>query len=92
MPLEPAAPRYSYVYAVALDQAGRRADALKVLDDVLQRHPYNTEALSAGAAWAMQRGDTQAALGYLMTLHALRPNDREIDQEIEQLRRTPPRR
>jgi cytochrome c-type biogenesis protein CcmH/NrfG len=58
-----------------------------MLDDVLQRHPYNVEALSAGAAWAMQRGESQAALGYLMTLRALRPDDRTIDQQIERLQR-----
>jgi tetratricopeptide (TPR) repeat protein len=87
--LAPATPRYGYVYAVALEQSGRRADALKMLNSVLQRHPYDADALSAGAAWAMQRGETQAALGYLMTLRALRPDDRAINQQIERLQRAP---
>ena len=60
---------------------------MQTLDAMLARHPYDVDALSAGASWAMQRGETQAALGYLMTLHALRPDDRSINQQIERLRR-----
>jgi len=35
----------------------------------------------------MQRGERQTALGYLMTLRALRPGDPALDQQIERLRR-----
>jgi len=48
---------------------------------------YDIDALSAGAAWAVQRGETQTALGYLMTLRALRPADPALDRQIERLRR-----
>jgi predicted CXXCH cytochrome family protein len=85
--LEPQSARYGYVYAVALEQTGRRDDAVRVLDAVLTHHPYDIDALSAGAAWAVQRGETQTALGYLMTLRALRPADPALDQQIERLRR-----
>ena len=90
--LEPDAARYGYVYAVALDQARRKPEALRTLDDVLKRHPYDASALEAAAAWAAQRGETQVALGYLMTLRAVRAGDPAIDQQIEYLRRQPTRR
>ena len=84
--LEPGSARYGYVYAVALDRAGRPQDAVRALDAVLARHPYDADALEAAAAWAMQRGERQTALGYLMTLRALRPGDPALDQQIERLR------
>ncbi|MBS0521578.1 MAG: HEAT repeat domain-containing protein [Proteobacteria bacterium] len=89
--LEPDSARYGYVYAVALQQSGRGAEAERLLDGVLARHPYDIDALSAAAIWAIQRGDTRTALNHLMTLRALRPDDRTIAQEIERLRRLPPR-
>lgn len=90
--LEPGSARYGYVHAVALDQAGRRGDAVKVLDTVLAGHPYEVDALTAQAIWAMQGSDPQTALGYLMTLHALRPDDRTIEAAIQRLQQAPPRR
>jgi tetratricopeptide (TPR) repeat protein len=62
------------------------------LDAVLRRHPYDVSALEAGASWAAQRGETQTALGYLMTLRALRPGNRAIEQQIDLLRQQPLRR
>ncbi|WP_170921126.1 cytochrome c3 family protein [Enhydrobacter aerosaccus] len=88
--LEPDAARFGYVYAVALQQAGREAEAVQRLDDVLARHPYDVEALSAQAIWAIRRGDTRTALDRLTTLQALRPADRTIGQEIDRLRHLPP--
>ena len=89
--LEPDSARFGYVYAVALDQARRKPEALRQLDDVLRRHPYDAATLEA-AAWAAQRGEAQTALGYLMTLRALRPGDPNLDQQIDYLRRQPSRR
>jgi Flp pilus assembly protein TadD len=89
--LESAAARFGYVYAVALEQAGRRADALRVLDAVLERHPYDVDSLSAAAIWALRRNDAAAGLGYLERLQTLRPDDANINREIERLRRTMPR-
>ena len=90
--LEPGSARFGYVYAVALDQMDRRADAAGMIDGVLKRHPHDVDSLSAAAIWAMQRGETQTALGYLMTLRALRPDDAVIGREIERLQRAPSRR
>jgi predicted CXXCH cytochrome family protein len=90
--LEPDSARYGYVYAVALAQTGRGPEAVQALDAVLKRHPYDVDALSAAAGWAMQRGDRQAALGHLMTLRALRPDDGTIRQELDRLQRMPQQR
>ena len=90
--LEPDSARFGYVYAVALEQTGSRPEAVRALDAVLARHPYDADALSAAAGWAIQRGEPQTALGYLMTLRALRPDDPTLQREIERLRQPPPPR
>lgn len=91
--LTPDSARYGYVLAVALEQTGQRTEATRTLDEVLKRHPYDPDALSVAAGWALQRGDRQAALNALMTLRSLRPDDRAIQQEIDRLQRPqPPRR
>lgn len=83
--LDPAMPRYAYVYAIALDQSGRAEEARTVLDGLLARHPYDTDALVAGLNWAMRRNDRKAALGYLTTLREVRPDDRDVQRMIDRL-------
>lgn len=91
--LEPNTARYGYVYAVALDQTGRRPEAVRILGALLSSHPYDVDALTAAATWAIQEGESQTALGYLITLRGLRPGDSSIDQEINRLqRKVTPRR
>lgn len=90
--LEPDNARFGYVLSVALDQTGNRAGALRTLGAVLARHPNDPDSLSAGAAWALQRGETTTALGYLTTLRALRPDDTSLQREIDRLRQAPARR
>jgi tetratricopeptide (TPR) repeat protein len=45
--LDPATARYAYVYAIALHDGGARAQALRVLEDALKRHPDDSEILAA---------------------------------------------
>jgi predicted CXXCH cytochrome family protein len=45
--LGPENARFGYVYAVALNSAGRTREALAELDKVLKRHPYDRESLLA---------------------------------------------
>ena len=87
--LEPTSARYGYVYAVALQSAGRPQEASRVADEVLGRSPYDADTLIAAATWANQRGDVAATLRYLTTLRLVRPDDRAIGAEIERLRRAP---
>jgi len=85
--LEPDNARYGFVHAVALEQTGHQPAAVQALDAVLKHHPYDPDALSAAAGWALRDGDRQAALGHLMTLRALRPDDPAVQQGIDRLQR-----
>ena len=67
----PANPRYGYVYAVALHSQGRRPEALRTLESVLVRHPYDRDSLSALAAYYREAGDVRHALRYAERLEAL---------------------
>ena len=42
--LDPERPRYAYVYAVGLHSAGRKAEAVVVLKEILARHPDDRES------------------------------------------------
>ena len=68
-------PRYSYVYAVALHDAGRKAEAEGVLDEVLRRRPYDRDALSAQVSFHRERGDLPGARRYYIRLQVLEPSD-----------------
>jgi predicted CXXCH cytochrome family protein len=54
--LAPTSARYGYVYAVALHDAGRPAQALDVLDRVLAQHPHDRDARAARIAYAREQG------------------------------------
>ena len=49
-------PRYGYVLAVALDSSGARASAMRTLTEVLERHPWHRDSLSAAVFWQQQEG------------------------------------
>jgi predicted Zn-dependent protease len=50
--LAPDDARFAYVYAVGLNAAGRRADALQELERALERHPDDRELRAARAEFA----------------------------------------
>ncbi|SHE71731.1 Tfp pilus assembly protein PilF [Microbulbifer donghaiensis] len=56
--------RYIYVYAIALNTAGKSADALSELERGLQRFPGNREILSALVSINRESGNKQAAEKY----------------------------
>ena len=88
---ETAPPRYVYVYAVALADAGNIAAARDVLGEALQRHPADRELLFGAATFAREAGDLDMALGYARMLLDLNPRDQgasQLLQEIEMLRRS----
>lgn len=66
-------PRYGYVYAVALHDAGRRQEALRELEGVLRRRPYDRESLAALVAFYREAKDDGRALAYAKRLAALGP-------------------
>ena len=73
--LAPDSPRYSYVYAIALNSAGRATDALRVLADSQRRHPADRDTLLALVDLLQKRGDRTGALGYARQLAELYPGD-----------------
>jgi Flp pilus assembly protein TadD len=85
--LEPERARYEYVYAVALNSAGRRSEALTVLKESLARHPGDRDTLQALVAFSRDAGDFAAALDYGQRLAHLMPGDVSLDALINNLRR-----
>ncbi len=76
--LEPAQARYAYVYAVALEGAGRSADARSVLENALAAQPSNIELLSALLQNALRAKETRQALTIAERLRILLPDDPSI--------------
>jgi tetratricopeptide (TPR) repeat protein len=56
-------PRYGYVYAVALHDAGRRGESLRELENVLRRRPDDGPTLQALASFSAETSDGPRAAG-----------------------------
>jgi len=78
--------RYAYVYAEALDSAGRRGDAMQVLKDNLARHPGDRDSLSALIGFSRDAGDNETALSYAEQLAKIEPNNAKLRNLIDALR------
>jgi tetratricopeptide (TPR) repeat protein len=85
--LAPENAHFEYVYAVAVASAGDRPGALKILDDLLKRHPYDREALFAAAGFAQDLGRSEEAIGYATRLAELEPDDPNVQRFLSELRR-----
>jgi len=83
--LAPDDARFAYVYAVAQNDAGQRADALKVLDAALKRHPNDRDVLSGLAYFNAQAGNRDQALLFVKKLRELDPENPEYAQMARQL-------
>ena len=83
--LEPGNARFAYVYAVALNDGGQKAEALRVLDTALKRHPYDRHLLSGLAYFSAQSGKRELALAYLKQLSDLDPENAEYAQMAKQI-------
>ena len=83
--LEPAATRYGYVYAIALNSTGQGAQAVEVLEGVLQAAPENTDVLVALATINRDLGRTGAALAWAERLLLLRPDDPGVRELVDSL-------
>ncbi len=84
--LEPAQPRYAYVYGVALQSSGQADEARRVLAAALLASPSNVEILTALLQDALKSRDLKGALSYAERLRILRPDDASLAQFIERLR------
>ena len=82
-------PRYAYVYAVALNSAGRTDDAIKALEASHARHPADRDTLFALVTINRDAGRTAAALAWADRLAAIDPSAQPL---VDQLRQTAPSR
>jgi tetratricopeptide (TPR) repeat protein len=67
-------PRHTYIYAVALHDAGRRAEAIQVLESAARR-TGDRDVLLALAAFKRAAGDPASAARYLARLAEINPDD-----------------
>ena len=84
--LAPDNPRYAYVYAIALDSAGKHDAALLVLGEAYRRHPYDREVLLGLASILRDRGRAKEATRYAEELVALMPESAEAKRLLEEIR------
>ena len=75
----PAQSRYAYLYAVALHDAGRRQDAIRLLSESAKREG-NREVLLALATYRGESGDTEGANQALRALASINPDDPALAQ------------
>ena len=83
--LAPDQPRYAYGYAVALHHAGRRAEAERVLEGALVRHPYDRDILFALATYERAAGDVMGAARRANLLVELEPDNPELRRFAQEL-------
>ena len=68
---DPDSARYSYVYAVALNDAGQTDQAIAVLRRSLELHPYDRDSLSALAIFLQKAGKSSDAAAVTRRLEQL---------------------
>jgi tetratricopeptide (TPR) repeat protein len=85
--LGPQNPRFAYVYGVALADSGRPSEAITVLLENLERHPYDRDSLIAVSVYERQAGDVEAAAAHAELLLSLEPDDASIRDFVAQIRR-----
>lgn len=83
--IAPDVARYGTVHALALDAAGRREDADRVLTSVIARHPFDRDALSLLVRYRMDRHDRAGALVYARRLAALEPSNAQLQVLVQRL-------
>ena len=83
--IEPSNARYVYVYAVALNDAGRSRAAIELLESSLKTHPYDRDSLSALISFLEQAGDRAKALTYAQRLYQLEPDNPEVRRMLKEL-------
>ncbi len=78
--------RYSYVYAVALHDAGRKGEAMSALERSLKRHPFDRDTLLGLATYSFEAGNAKAARQHAAQLLAIQPGDPEVRALVERLK------
>jgi Flp pilus assembly protein TadD len=84
--IDPGSARYGYVYAIALNSAGRVPDALAVLKRTSESNPRDRDTLAALIGIARDSGDIATALTYAERMAAAFPDDRKIEALVQALK------
>jgi tetratricopeptide (TPR) repeat protein len=87
--LAPTSARYAYVYAIAMDSAGRRPAAIERLRANAVAHPADRDTLLALVDLLRESGNRPAALRYARDLSELLPGDPTVATLIESLQPGP---
>ncbi len=77
--------RYAYVYAIALNDAGKTSAAIETLESSLKAHPYDADSLTAIANFLEQSGDPANALTYAKRLDDLEPGNPQVQRMLKKL-------
>ncbi len=83
--LEPNEPRFAYVEAVALHDTGDAPRAIEVLKSLLNRRPYDRDALVALVTYEMESGDLISAASRARLLSRLEPESEDIRQLLGEI-------
>ncbi len=83
--LQPDNARYGYVYAVALNDSGEPGKAVKLLEQVNARHPYDRDVLIALVTFHKAMGNTKAATRFASKLVDMDPRYGSAEQLMRQL-------
>jgi predicted CXXCH cytochrome family protein len=78
-----AQPRFSYVYAIALESMGRINDAIGVLEDANQRWPNQYDLLLAQVMFMEKSGNTEDIYRYISALTAIAPGSPEVKSLVQ---------
>jgi len=81
----PDAPRYAYVYGVALHETGDTRRALDVLKRAHERHPADREILVALVEYEAQAGNRNAAIAWARKLVAVSSGDAQAQRMLQAL-------
>ena len=82
---DPGNPRYAYVYAVALNDAGQTHAAIAALESSVKVHPYDRDSLAALVDFSERAGDPAKALTYARRLGELEPENPEVRHTLKDL-------
>ena len=78
--LETEGTRHRFVYAIALHDLGKPAEAIVQLQKLLRSVPQSEEVLLALSNYSAELGQREKALGYAKTLTQLAPGNRSYQQ------------
>ena len=83
--LRPDDARFAYVYAVALHDSGDPEHAIKVLEEVHTKHPYDRDSLIALVSFYHAKGELQTASKYAQKLVDMDPSFGSVDEILKYL-------